>query len=71
MGSTMDYIYEWGTGGQIDMDHSQLILAECSGVRQEVRGPLAQIWLQITSGRVDEWTTYDPYNRDAPSGSDK
>lgn len=44
--------------------------AECSGVRQEVRGPLAQIRLQITSDRVHEWTTYDPYSRDAPGGSE-
>lgn len=44
--------------------------AECSGVRQQVRGPLAQIRLQITSERVHEWTTYDPYSRDAPGGSE-
>lgn len=44
--------------------------AECSGVRQEVRGPLAQIRLQITSDRVHEWMTYDPYSRDAPGGSE-
>lgn len=44
--------------------------AECSGVRQEVREPLAQIRLQITSERVHEWTTYEPYSRDAPGGSE-
>lgn len=45
--------------------------AECSGVRQQVRGSLAQIRLQITSEHVHEWTTYDPYNsRDAPGGSE-